>query len=89
MESSPVINADSTKGAAVTFPMQLTSSLVMPAGKTSIDWHVNPSPRPSQHAQEWLPESWTVTCTLGARRQSTTVMVKRGAAADVDLRACR
>jgi hypothetical protein len=89
MESSPVVNADSTKGAPLSFPMQLTSTLVMPKGQTSIDWHVNPSPRPSQHAQEWLPESWTVTCALAGHTQSTTVIVKRGATATVDLHACR
>jgi hypothetical protein len=69
--------------------MQLTSSLVMPKGKTTLDWHVNPSVRPSQHAQEWLPESWTVTCSLAGHTQSTTVTVKRGASASVDLHACR
>ena len=89
METSPVINADSTRGAPLTFPMQLTSSVVMPKRKTELRWHVNPSVRPSQHAQEWLPESWKVTCTLNARSQSVSVMVKRGAVAQVDLRACR
>ncbi len=89
MESSPVINADSSKGTPLSFPMQLTSSLVMPKGKTSIDWHVNPSLRPSQHAQEWIAESWTVTCAFAGHSQSTTIMVKRGADATVDLHACR
>jgi len=89
METSPVVNADSTKGAPLTFPMQLTSSVVMPKGKTELRWHVNPSVRPSQHAQDWLPESWKVTCTHKARRQSVNVMVRRGAVAQVDLRRCR
>jgi len=89
MESSPVVNADSTKGAPLTFPMQLTSTLVMPNRTSYINWHVNPSPRPSQHAQEWIPESWTVTCSYAGQTQSTTVMVKRGADANVDLHACR
>jgi carboxypeptidase T len=89
METSPVINADSTKGAPLTFPMSLTSSVTMPKGKTQLAWHVNPSVRPSQHAQDWLPESWKVTCTLGGASRSVNVLVKRGATADVDLRRCR
>ncbi len=89
METSPVINADSTKGAPITFPMQLTSTVTMPKGKTQLRWHVNPSVRPSQHAQEWLPESWKVTCALNGRTQSVSVMVKRGASANVNLSACR
>lgn len=89
METSPVINADSSKGAPLTFPMQLTSSVVMPKGKTELKWHVNPSVRPSQHAQEWLPESWKVTCSFNGRSQSVSVMVKRGGVAQVDLRPCR
>jgi len=89
LESSPVVNADSTRGAALTFPMKLTSSMVVPAGKSQVVWHVNPSVRPSQHAQEWIPESWTVTCTFKAQRQSVQVKVKRGETATVDLHACR
>lgn len=89
METSPILNADSTRGAPMVFPMQLTSSLTVPRGRTRVSWHVNPSVRPSQHAQNWLPESWTLTCAFGGRRRSVNVMVKRGAVAEVDLRRCR
>ncbi len=89
MESSPVIGADSGKAPALTFPMELTSTFIVPRGLTAVTWHVNPSVRPSQHAQAHLQESWTLTCALAGKKQSVSVMVLRGAAADVDLHRCR
>jgi hypothetical protein len=89
LETSPLLKEDRTTDPAFTFPMTLTSSITMPAGKTQIDWHVNPSPRPSQKAKEWIPESWTFTCSLNGRTQTVAVSVKRGERATVDARACR
>lgn len=89
LQTSPVLNSDRTTGAAFSFPMELTSSITMPAGQTQIDWHVNPSVRPSQKAQEWLPEAWTFTCSLNGRSQTVNVTVLRGARATVDVRGCR
>lgn len=89
LETSPVLTAERITGAALTFPMELTSSITMPAGRTQIDWHVNPSLRPSQKAQGWLPEAWTFTCSLGGRSQTVRVTVARGERATVDVRGCR
>ncbi len=89
LETSPVLNADSTRGAPLQVPMQLTSSTVMPRGQTQMRWHVNPSLRPSQRAQAWLPETWTFTCTIGTRRRSREISVARGAVARVDMPGCR
>lgn len=89
LETSPVINADSTRGAALQVPMHLTSSMVVPRGTTEVTWHVNPSVRPSQKAQDWLPESWTLTCRFNGRSKSVEVMVRRGATASVNLGTCR
>ena len=89
METSPVLNADSSRGPALTFPMTLTSSLTVPHGANKVTWHVNPSLRPSQHAQAHLQEAWTLTCRSGSRTKSVSVTVARGAAVNVDLRSCR
>lgn len=87
MESSPVIQADSSRGAPVTFPMELTSSLIVPKGG-SVEWHVNPSLRPSQKAKAFISESWTLTCTKGGKSQSVNVTVARGATVTSDLGNC-
>lgn len=89
MESSPVIGADSNKAPALSFPMELTSTITVPRGRNAVSWHVNPSVRPSQHAQAYLQESWTVTCALNGKTQSVFVKVLRGATADVDMHRCR
>lgn len=89
MESSPVLGADSSKSPPLSFPMELTSTMTVPRGHTAVTWHVNPSVRPSQHAQTHLQESWTLTCAFAGKKQSVSVMVLRGAAADVDLHRCR
>jgi carboxypeptidase T len=87
MESSPVLQADSSRLPPVTFPMTLTSSTVVPKGG-SIEWHVNPSMRPSQHAKEFIDEAWTLTCSKNGKSQSVNVTVSRGAAATADVRKC-
>lgn len=92
METSPLLNsdspADSTRGAPITFEQELSSSLVVPKGATHVTWHVNPSMRPSQHAQEFIKEAWTVTCSLDGRRQSVDVVIARGESKNVDLSKC-
>ncbi len=78
------------RGPIQQLPLELTSSLVMPKGKSQIDWHVNPSLRPSQHGPTLLQEQWTVSCVGPARsKKSVTVTVARGKRATVDLSACR
>lgn len=89
LESSPVLKADSSRGPALRFPLDLSTSVTVPAGGSPFIWHVNPSLRPSQHAQEHLQESWTLTCAVAGRRRETRVKVARGATVDVDLRDCR
>jgi carboxypeptidase T len=87
MESSPVIQADSSRNAPLTFSMALTSSTVVPKGG-SIEWHVNPSMRPSQHAKEFISESWTLTCSKNGKSQSVNITVSRGAIASANLSKC-
>lgn len=90
METSGILQQDTTKGRlpAMTFPVTLTSSLTVPTGTNAVSWHVNPSVRPSQKGQEWLQESWTLACELGARSVTIDVLVKRGERRDIDLMAC-
>jgi murein tripeptide amidase MpaA len=88
LETAPVVQGDSSKAPPIKFPMSLESSLTVPKGKNDVTWHVNPSLRPSQHAQEFLDESYTLTCSLGAARQSVQVRVARGETQKVDLRRC-
>ncbi|HEY5492849.1 MAG TPA: M14 family zinc carboxypeptidase [Gemmatimonadaceae bacterium] len=88
LETAPVIQADSSKAPPIKLPTTLTSSMIVPKGASEVTWHVNPSLRPSQHAQEFLDESWTLTCRLGARTQTVKVKVARGAVVTVDVRRC-
>lgn len=90
METSPIVQGDSGVAPlpARTFPVTLTSSLTVPAKATRVTWHVNPSVRPSQHAQEWIKEEWSLTCEVGQRRKTITVMVKRGDSVTIDLKRC-
>ncbi len=78
LQTSPIRNADRTVGEATTFPMELTSSTTMPSEQTSMAWHINPSLRPSQSAQDWLRESWTLTCTINGAQFANSVTVARG-----------
>jgi len=89
LETSRVIQPDSSLGAAIPIPTTLRSTLTVPAGRDRVTWHVNPSLRPSQRAQEHLDEAWTVTCTLNGATRSATVTVARGRTATVDLGSCR
>lgn len=93
LESAPVLNADSSRAGTLGMPITLTSTMTVPADRDRVTWHVNPSLRPSQHAQEFLQESWTVSCVRAGASpgatQRATVMVARGKSAAVDLRTCR
>lgn len=93
METSPLLNSDSptdsTRGAPIKFTQELSSSLAVPKGTDHVTWHVNPSMRPSQHAQEFIREAWTVTCSLNGRSQSVDVVIARGESKPVDLSKCR
>lgn len=88
LETSRIMNADSTRSAPILIPTTLTSTTTVPLTGTGMRWHVNPSLRPSQHAKEHLNEAWTLTCALGARTQSIKVTVARGQVAPVDLSRC-
>jgi len=57
LETAPVLQADTSRTPALSFPMTLTSSLTVPKGRTEVTWHVNPSLRPSQHDSSLLDES--------------------------------
>lgn len=88
LETSRILNADSTRSAPILIPTALTSTTRVPLNSNGMQWHVNPSLRPSQHAKEYINEAWTLTCSLGARVQSTKVTVARGQVAQVDLSRC-
>jgi hypothetical protein len=91
METSPLMLADrdSARGPAQTFQQTLESSLVVPKGASRVTWHVNPSMRPSQHAQEFIREAWTLTCSLNGRSEHVDVVVARGETKQVDVSRCR
>ena len=89
LETARVIQADSVRTTSIAIPSTLTSTLVVPAGRDRVTWHVNPSLRPSQHAKEHLNEAWTVTCALNGSTQRVNVTVARGKSAEVNLSACR
>lgn len=90
MQTSPIIQQDTTLGRlpAITFPVVLTSAMTVPSGANAVTWHVNPSVRPSQTSQEWIQESWTLTCSRGARRKTMQVLVKRGERRSIDFKGC-
>lgn len=88
LETSPIVQADSSKAPPIKIPSSITSSITVPTGASAVTWHVNPSLRPSQHAQEFLQESWTLTCSSGGKTMSVPVKVARGATAKVDMRKC-
>jgi hypothetical protein len=88
LETAPVLQPDTSRAPALTFPMVLASSLKVPKGRSEVTWHVNPSMRPSQHDATLLDEAWTLTCTLGTRSQLVQVRVARGAVAKADLSRC-
>ncbi len=89
LETAPVLQADTSRTPALTFPMHLSSSVTVPKGRTGVTWHVNPSRRPSQHDSTLLEESWTLTCRFGGRSQRVSVKVARGQSVDVDVSRCR
>ena len=88
LETSPIIQADSSKAPPMKIPTSVSSSITVPKGATEVTWHVNPSLRPSQHEQAWLQESWTLTCTNGSKTQTLPVKVARGESMKVDMRGC-
>ena len=93
MDSSPLLlndNArDTARGETLKFTQTLDATFVVPSGAKQVTWHVNPSLRPSQHAQEFLQETWAVTCSFKDKSQTVNVMVKRGETAQVDVSRCR
>jgi hypothetical protein len=89
LETSRILHADTSRVDAIRIPTVLRSTLIVPSGRDRVTWHVNPSLRPSQHAQEHLVESWTLACTLNGESRRTQVRVARGARATVDLSSCR
>lgn len=89
LETSRILQADTSRIDPIRIPTTIRSTLTVPTGRSQVTWHVNPSLRPSQHAQEHLDESWTLTCSLNGQSRSTQVRVARGATAAVDLATCR
>jgi carboxypeptidase T len=84
-----VADRDSTRGPVQVVPISLTTEVTVPAGRSSVTWHVNPSLRPSQKDKSFLQESWTLTCAVAGREVKRQVTVARGQAITVDLGACR
>lgn len=88
MATAPIIQADSSRAAPIVFPMTLTSTTRVPKGGRHVQWHVNPSWRPSQQDSTLLDEAWTITCRHAGKTRRVTARVKRGATTAVDLRRC-
>lgn len=89
LETSRILQADTSRIDAIQIPTTIHSTMTVPAGSNQVAWHVNPSLRPSQHAQVHLDESWTLTCAWNGQSRSTRVRVARGEAVAVDLSTCR
>lgn len=93
MDTSPMLLndnvRDTARGETLKFTQALDSKFIVPANAKEVTWHVNPSLRPSQHAQEFLPETWALTCSWKDKSQTVNVTVKRGETAQVDLSRCR
>ncbi|HEY8338273.1 MAG TPA: hypothetical protein VIK95_00300, partial [Egibacteraceae bacterium] len=89
LDTSPFsLDPDGTD-VVVPVPMTYTSTYTVPADGR-VEWHVNPSLRPSQHLSTHLRESWTLSCRAPGRRTvSVEVTVGRGEVAEVDLGACQ
>jgi carboxypeptidase T len=68
------------------FPNAIKTTLTVPStGK--FEWHVNPSLRPSQYTDQFIDESWLLTCSApdGTVLESTTVKIARGQVANRSL----
>lgn len=93
LESSPILKSDNradslSRDPAFKIPSSITSTVTVPSGASQVTWHVNPSLRPSQHAQEFLDESWTLSCSYAGQTESTQVKIARGQTASVDMKRC-
>lgn len=84
-----VVDSSPMAGAVLSTPVALSSTLTVPASGR-FEWHVQPSPRPSQYESARLPESWTVTCRNRSGRvvHSQQMTIERGQSTDLDLRRC-
>ncbi len=89
LETSPVLQPDSSRSTPVSIPFKIESWVTVPSGAKGVSWHVNPSVRPSQHAQEYLPEKWNIVCAIGGKSRAIQVLIRRDEKLDVDLQTCR
>ena len=67
-------------------PNALKTTLTVPASGR-FEWHVNPSLRPSQYSDQFIDESYVLTCTApdGTVLEATTVKIARGRQAERSL----
>src|SRR5690606_8654609 len=89
LDTSPFsLDPDGTD-VVVPVPMTYATTYTVPADGT-VEWHVNPSLRPSQYLSTHVRESWTLSCRAPGRRTvSLEVTVGRGEVAEVDLDDCQ
>lgn len=89
MYTAPVLQLDDSRGNVLPVPMSVEVSATMPAGG-ELEWHVQPSLRPSQAHTAYIQESYTLTCedSTGNVAQTETVTIARGEEVSVDLSSC-
>src|SRR4051812_22449003 len=79
LDSSSTVFTTGQPAQVRAFPNAIKTTLTVPAsGK--FEWHVNPSLRPSQYTDQFIDESYALTCTApdGTVLETTTVKIARG-----------
>ncbi len=85
-DTSPAVWTTGGAPEIHSFGVHLRYSMKVPASGR-FDWHVNPSLRPSQYTSEFVPESYTVTCTApdGTLLETNKVTLARGQTVNMSL----
>ncbi len=86
LDSSSTVFTTGQPAEVRAFPNAIKTTLTVPStGK--FEWHVNPSLRPSQYTDQFIDESWLLTCTApdGTVLETTTVKIARGQVANRSL----
>ncbi len=89
MYTAPVLQPDGSHENILPVPMNVRFSTTVPVGG-DVQWHVQPSLRPSQARTGYIEETYTLTCARpdGTVLQREAVQLARGEQVDVDLSTC-
>lgn len=90
LDSSALPSPDGGTPVVLPAEQQLSTTITVPRDGR-VEWHVNPSLRPSQYLTAYIREAWTITCPRGRNRVAAEVdvVVPRGGTAQVDLSDCQ